>query len=50
MVKVCISMPKEMVDEVDKVAKTGLTNGVGRSEIIRRAIEEWLKKQRRDND
>ena len=45
MVKVCISMPEEMLKQVDKLSKIGLYNGVGRSELIRRAIEDWLYKQ-----
>lgn len=45
MIKVCISMPKEMVKQVDDIGKNGLFDGVGRSELIRRAIEDWLIKQ-----
>jgi metal-responsive CopG/Arc/MetJ family transcriptional regulator len=45
MKKISISIPDEMLRQVDEVGKSGLFNGVGRSELIRRAIEDWLLRQ-----
>lgn len=45
MCKIAISIPDEMLKQVDEVGKDGLFAGVGRSELIRRAIEDWLIKQ-----
>lgn len=45
MKKISISIPDEMLKQVDQIGEDGLFKGVGRSELIRRAIEDWLIKQ-----
>jgi cellulose biosynthesis protein BcsQ len=43
MQRVSIKLPKTMIEELNKHAKT---EGIKRSEVVRRAVEEMLKKYR----